>query len=1129
MLLPVARRRITMGVLSILCAGFFGLSGCMLLHGNGYPRRSPGDFPASMHHLELRFFISGGTGTPLAERVYRDTYAYGKAQRIAWELSLRCQPLDHNALVEIKAIWRFNKTDLVNVQTVFLNLEKNQTEARISASWNPRTDVGWTPGCYAVELISRKGPIIASAFTISSPPDYRPKMPATSPFLKLNTVNHHACLNEVETDGANKYMVSASNDKTVRLWDLDRYRLLRVLRPPIENGREGELRTVAISPDGKAVACGGKTGQSWYMSNVVYIFDRAMGTLTKTLTGFPNPIQDIAFSKDRDYFVVFFGDGLRVYAYPGWDLVDQVKIPFRWITRADINTKNELAIATFDGHILIYSITGGRLLHKATGTTSSGRRPISIRYSPDDKALVVTFRDTKDIDVYSAATLRYLYSPIGAGIERFLISAVWSKDGQSIYAGGVHEEYMAVGGKREKIFPIFSWGRKGKGERESIPIGCIGINALHALNDGRIVYGLYDGTWGVLDRRHQKVFTQPSSILHFRKLSKRCRISPDASKVYFQYDEYQNSGFVIDIPKGRVIPWEDISGKAPFVYPRIHHPRLDIRRWKHKRYPRLDGKPLFYHKGEISRCLAIEADGSRFVLGTNHNIYCFNRNGDILWRVPVPSVTRAVNISENGKIAVGHIGDGTIRWYRMRDGKEFLAFYPHPDRKRWIAWTPDGYYMCSPYGDDLIGWHLNNGKDGTADFYTASQFERLLYMPHYVKANFKHLGDRASIIRVNKDLEFSISKLATILPPRITIVSPEPGFVSTADTLQVKFKLQQTSRPLKDYTVYINNIPVTTAKDRWIGGAGDRFDLTIDLPLHDEKIKVRIESTGGQSMGVAETHFYTSKKQPVVKGDLYLLVVGINHFERMPTHALSFAVNDANEFAKRLRREEGLAFRRVHVRTITDDSPIKPTKKAIISQLAFFKEAGPYDTSILFLSSHGLNDHAGNYYLVPSDGSFADMRSIVKTQNRGIKPVRFVADSLIGWRSFFDIFRTIPGKRLLVVDTCHSQAISGTFDMCALAKRSASSFFALMTASKDNEASQESRRIKHGLFTYALLQGLSGEGNSNNDRQIVLSELYRYIRRFVTRHHDVKLGPQTPQIESPPELMTMVLGSDLGR
>ena len=26
-----------------------------------------------------------------------------------------------------------------------------------------------------------------------------------------------------------------------------------------------------------------------------------------------------------------------------------------------------------------------------------------------------------------------------------------------------------------------------------------------------------------------------------------------------------------------------------------------------------------------------------------------------------------------------------------------------------LAWTPSGYYMASPGGEDLIGWHVNRG------------------------------------------------------------------------------------------------------------------------------------------------------------------------------------------------------------------------------------------------------------------------------------------------------------------------------------------------------------------------------------------------------------------------------------
>lgn len=1123
------RRRYFVSMLVFLSSALTGLLGCSQNHN--YQERDNAPFVNILSGQKpiLRFYESSKDNIAFGKRKYKDTYRHDKTRRIYWELYLRCPPLEKNSLVKIQATWRFNETELVNVQTVILKLKKNATEAQISASWLPWTDVGWTPGRYTVECFANDSRIVSNHFRILSSNNYKPKQPARSPFFKLNTVNHHACLNEIEVDEDNKYLVTASNDKTVRLWDLKKCRLLRVLRPPIGNDEEGQLRTVAISPNGKVIACGGKTGKSWNMSFVVYVFDRAKAVMIQLLKGFPNKVQDIAFSKDGRFMVVFYGDGFRVYACPAFKLVDQHQISYRWITRADINSRNEIAVATFDGHLLIFAIVDNRIVQKATGTTNSGRRPISVKYSPDNKNLVVTFRDTKDIDIYSAKNITYLYSPICAGIERFLVSAVWSADGQYIYAGGVHEEYLSTEGQNEMTFPIFCWNKKGKGERSSIPIGNIGINTLRALNDGRIVYGLYDGSWGILNENHHKEFIQPSSILHFRKLRKKCRISPDASKVFFQYALNRNSEFIIDIKKGRVLPWTKLSGKEPMIYPRVHHPNVNIVRWKHKKNPRLDGKPLLYSPAEISRCLAIEDGGKRFILGTNRNIYCFNEHGEKLWRTKVSSVTRAVNISENNEIIVAHVGDGTIRWYRMKDGKEFLAFYPHPDRKRWIIWTPDGYYMCSPHGDNLIGWHLNNSKDKEADFFTALQFERLLYNPHYVKMYFEQSGNYEGAEGEGENLQFSISKLESILPPRITIIHPEPGFVYNSDNIRLKFNVERTRLPLIEYTVFVNNIPVTPAAERLIDYAQNRFDHEIDLSLHEEKIDVRIEARNGQSMGIAETHFYTTKAKPATKGDLYLLSVGINTFSRMPDNNLSFAVNDAEKIAERFLGEEGKAFSRVFIKTITDNSSIKPTKKEIINHLSFFKSAGPYDTSILFLASHGLSDNAGNYYLVPSDGAFSDIRNIVKTHNRGIKSVKAVTDSLIGWRSFFDIFCAIPGKRLLVVDTCHSQLISGTFNMYALAKRSASSSFALMTASKDNEPSQELPAIKHGLFTYALLKGLSGEGNMDNDHQIRLSELYGYAFDFVTMHYNARIGPQTPQIESPEELMEMVLGVNMDR
>ena len=130
--------------------------------------------------------------------------------------------------------------------------------------------------------------------------------------------------------------------------------------------------------------------------------------------------------------------------------------------------------------------------------------------------------------------------------------------------------------------------------------------------------------------------------------------------------------------------------------PRTHG--LDIRDWRNNYKPTLNGKPLSLRQYEMSRSLAIAEDRSRFVLGTEWYLHLFDPQGKELWNnpKPVPGVAWAVNLSGDGRFVVAALGDGTIRWYAARDGKERLALFVHPDAKRWVLFTPEGFYDASP-------------------------------------------------------------------------------------------------------------------------------------------------------------------------------------------------------------------------------------------------------------------------------------------------------------------------------------------------------------------------------------------------------------------------------------------------
>jgi WD40 repeat protein len=78
--------------------------------------------------------------------------------------------------------------------------------------------------------------------------------------LRLETGMHTTAIRHIGVDMAQRYLVTGSEDKTVRVWELTSGRLLRTLRPPIGTGNEGRIYAVTLSPDGSTVAAAGWTG-----------------------------------------------------------------------------------------------------------------------------------------------------------------------------------------------------------------------------------------------------------------------------------------------------------------------------------------------------------------------------------------------------------------------------------------------------------------------------------------------------------------------------------------------------------------------------------------------------------------------------------------------------------------------------------------------------------------------------------------------------------------------------------------------------------------------------------------------------------------------------------------------------
>ena len=197
---------------------------------------------------------------------------------------------------------------------------------------------------------------------------------------------------------------------------------------------------------------------------------------------------------------------------------------------------------------------------------------------------------------------------------------------------------------------------------------------------------------------------------------------------------------------------------------------LAVSEWENEFAPKLNGKVIPLKPYERSRALAIAPAGALFALGTNYSLRTYRANGEDLWRMLSPATTYGVNISRDVGLIVAAYDDGTIRWHRLSDGKELLALFVHAKDKRYIAWTPKGYYAASPGAEDLIGWHVNRDWDHAADFFPVSRFRDQYNRPDIVKRILDDLDEDKAIAEANRLINAKPAKdIENRLPPVVVL------------------------------------------------------------------------------------------------------------------------------------------------------------------------------------------------------------------------------------------------------------------------------------------------------------------------------------------------------------------------
>ena len=271
----------------------------------------------------------------------------------------------------------------------------------------------------------------------------------------------------------------------------------------------------------------------------------------------------------------------------------------------------------------------------------------------------------------------------------------------------------------------------------------------------------------------------------------------------------------------------------------------------------------------------------------------------------------------------------------------------------------------------------------------------------------------------------------------------------------------------------------------------------------------------------------------------WALVVGIDNFQDKRIPGLHYSVKDSSDFVDFLKDPKGGRFDPTHIVHLEND---KATLEGIREGLGRLRvKAQPDDLVVVYLSTHGSpreQDPNGVSYVVVNDTNLDDAATLYATSLQMIDLVQ-------------QINREIKARRVvLVLDTCFSG--DALTSLQAGANGTASKGFsavvpqdkseaapaapvfsaafqnltigygrAVITASRANQLSWESAKLKNGYFTHYLLDALRA---SHGDES--LDHLFPEVRSMVSSKVKAEVGAnQDPSFEFSDGASSIVIGA----
>ena len=241
----------------------------------------------------------------------------------------------------------------------------------------------------------------------------------------------------------------------------------------------------------------------------------------------------------------------------------------------------------------------------------------------------------------------------------------------------------------------------------------------------------------------------------------------------------------------------------------------------------------------------------------------------------------------------------------------------------------------------------------------------------------------------------------------------------------------------------------------------------------------------------------------------YAVVIGVDQYADTQITTLGGASNDAKLLANALIQNAG--FPSDQVTLLASDQPAErqPTRGNILRRLSNMAAVVPQDGLLLLsFAGHGI-ERGGQAFLLPSDAQVSDDVELLEQTAINVTQVKErvrkigVTQVLI----ILDACRNDPAGRANADNPLTPAYTRGfSFDL----RNREVQAFATLYATEVGRRAYEYKEMKHGYFTWLLVEALRG-GAANEKGEVTLASLVKYLQERVPKRVLQDLGPGKEQ------------------